>query len=183
MKLKNECGGIKMKSKLIFLLTIFLLQTSILFAQQQAQIVLSDDFTGTTIDTGKWTVVPSPNITISQNNELIFSSLQPWEKGEMAYLNSTSGFETSKEIKVEADLNLSSESSGAYISIGLYDDFGNFVRLGIQKFYPGYYKGEYRMQSNQLPPEVGEILGIAPLNTYNRISIVFNPIEKVAVYI
>lgn len=40
-------------------------------------LLFSDDFTGTTIDTSKWTVSePTPSaITLTQNNELIFTSL------------------------------------------------------------------------------------------------------------
>lgn len=89
-----------------------------------SSIVFSDDFTGSTIDTAKWTIVnPTPSsISITQNNEIIYSTLNNTGDSPLGtdYIISKTGLEVGTGTAVFSfDLYFETLGSGPSSNVGI----------------------------------------------------------------
>lgn len=98
-------------------------------------IIIEDDFTGTTIDTVKHTVVqPGAGMNISQNDELIFNSTG--SGSTISYLNShvKQNVTSSAPLLVfKIDVEMSNQANGNSFGWGFWTGLANTDRISITK--------------------------------------------------
>ena len=96
----------------------------------EGTIIEQDDFTGTTINTGKWTVT-NPYGVISQNNDLTLTTDNASSTNRVTGDNLTSINTANRDIiTARCDFNWSGGLSiDHFISFGLWRDSNNFIYL------------------------------------------------------
>lgn len=103
-------------------------------------IIFSDNFTGTTIDTGKWNET-DPNSRISQNNSIIFTFPHTSTDAEMA--NNLLSVSTISSGVAVAQANLTWTTDGsaeAIAQFGLYKDSNNYAVVQSRNNDGGKYR-------------------------------------------
>ena len=137
-----------------------------------SSILLSDDFTGTTIDTGKWTVVETnpTDVEIAQNDELQLTELTTNITNYFDnYISSNDGW--TAQVVMSFDLNVANQNNFGVWQAGIWKDNLNTDRIVISRSSSGGLVGITVRISN-----VNELVANPPLDvsTTKRIKIVLN---------